>query len=92
MARNKSNRRAFLAEMSKSTTKLSPFFSKPGHFKCDLCEKSYGVKSILKECLIAALLILGRIRGISIPLGERCAIGEFLGQLSSSYVVNLMIF
>ena len=31
-------------------------------------------------------------RGISIPLGERCAIGEFLGQLSSSYVVNLMIF
>ena len=34
----------------------------------------------------------GETRGISIPLGERCAIGEFLGQLSSSYVVNLMIF
>ena len=31
-------------------------------------------------------------RGISIPLGERCAIGEFLGQLSCSYVLNLMIF
>ena len=49
------------------------------------------VRLIGAVIMIAILGKYGNTRGISIPLGERCAILPSEVSLRSSYVVNLMI-
>ena len=61
----------------------------------ELCK--YGFDSSGKEAYnVTSLKTNKHVLNTSVlevsPSKERCAMCEFLGQLSSSYVVNLMIF